>query len=701
MRALALSLSSLVGLAACGGAPAASTTPSAPAPATPGTPATPATPAAAPMTLVQAGIVPAWLDRKADACQDFFAFACGGFLASTTIPADRSSWSAITTVMQESENFLHDVLEKAARSKGGDPALAVLGDYYAACMDEPGIEKAGLAPLKPYLDTIAGVKDATTAMNAVIELHAVGVFAFFDIAPLQDFSDATQVIAWLDQSGLGLPDRKYYLEDAGNMKTVREAYRAHVERMFVLAGQAPAAAKIAMADVLRIETALARLQQDQVYRRDPHHIYHRVDRAGLQKAAPKFPWGPYFAKLGLPQVATLSIHDPKYYNAVTGLIAKEKPAALRSYLTWQLLHDSAASLSKPFVDEDFALDRALTGVKELAPRWRRCVARVDSDLGELLAQPYVAAKFAGDARARAIELTKAVLEAMGEQLQTLPWMDDATRAAAAGKLDKMAYLVGYPDVWRKYTFAVSRADFAGNVLAATRFELARQLGKIGKPVDKLDWGMTPPTVNAYYDPTLNQMVLPAGQLQAPFYGAGFHPAVNFGSTGGGTIGHEMTHGFDDEGSQFDADGNLRDWWSKSTKEAFAAATQCVVDQYAQYEAVPGVKLDGKLTAGENIADIGGVKIAFGAYRAWKARQKTPPPAQVEGFTDEQLYFLGYGQAWCSKMTPEAAETRAHSDPHSPARWRVNGVVVDQPGFAEAFGCAKGTPMNPGKSCSVW
>jgi predicted metalloendopeptidase len=294
-----------------------------------------------------------------------------------------------------------------------------------------------------------------------------------------------------------------------------------------------------------------------------------------------------------------------------------------------------------------------------------------------------------------------VLAAMRTELDHLPWMDDPTRTAAKQKLEKMAYLVGFPDQWRKYEFEVTRTDYAGNVRAATRFELARQLAKIGKPVDRFEWHMTPPTVNAYYDPSLNELALPAGQLQPPFYGLTFHPAVNFGSTGGGTIGHEMTHGFDDEGSQFDADGNLRDWWSKSTKDNFAAATKCVVDQYAQYEAVPKVKLDGKLTAGENIADNGGVKLAFQAYQAWKAQQKQPPPAQVDGYTDDQLYFLAYAQSWCDKMTPEVLEMRAHSNPHSPPMWRVNGVIVNQPGFGSAFKCAAGTPMNPSKPCSVW
>jgi predicted metalloendopeptidase len=294
-----------------------------------------------------------------------------------------------------------------------------------------------------------------------------------------------------------------------------------------------------------------------------------------------------------------------------------------------------------------------------------------------------------------------VLAAMRVELDQLPWMDDATRAAARQKLAKMAYLVGFPDKWKRYEFEIKRTDFAGNVRAAGHWELARQLAKIGKPVDRFDWGMTPPTVNAYYDPTLNEIALPAGQLQPPFFGPTFHPAVNFGSTGGGTIGHEMTHGFDDEGSQFDADGNLREWWTVPTREKFTEATRCVVDQYARYEAVPGVKLNGKLTAGENIADIGGVKLAYQAYQTWKAAQKSPPPAKIDRYTDDQLYFLAYAQSWCSKQTPEVLETRAHSNPHSPPMWRVNGVIVDQPEFGRVFHCAAGTPMNPGKQCGVW
>ena len=660
------------------------------------------------MTLAQTGIVPGWLDRSADPCTDFFEFACGGFLKTADIPPDRSSWGAIQLVIKDSEDVLHDVLEQAAKDSAGgklaagDPTLTKLGNYYAACMDEPAIETAGIAPIQPLLDTIGKITDGKSAAAALIALHQNAVFALFSVSPTQDFTDATQVVAALDQAGLGLPDRKYYLESKGNMAKTRAAYLAHLGNLFRLLGQSEPAAKATASDVMRFETQLAKLHQDSVVRRDPHAVYHPVGRAGLEgKIAPSFPWADYLAGLGIAGVSAITVHDPAYYTAVAKLLNREKPQTLRNYFTSVVLRERASDLGKAWVDESFSMEKQLTGTKELPPRWLRCVRHTDGDLGELLGQSYVKARFSGDAKLRAAELTKAVLGAMRVEIDHLPWMDDPTRAAAKQKLDKMAYLVGFPDQWRKYDFEIKRNEFANNTAAASRWELARQLAKIGKPVDRNDWGMTPPTVNAYYDPTLNEIALPAGQLQPPFFGATFHPAVNFGSTGGGTIGHEMTHGFDDEGSQFDADGNLREWWSKPTKEQFGAATKCIVDQYAKYEAVPKVHLDGKLTAGENIADNGGVKLAFQAYQTWKTQQSTPPPANVEGFTDDQLYFLAYGQSWCAKQTPEVAEMRAHSNPHSPPQWRVNGVIVNQPGFGPAFKCAAGTPMNPGKSCSVW
>nr|HEX4318114.1 M13 family metallopeptidase [Kofleriaceae bacterium] len=655
-------------------------------------------------SLAQSGIVVAWMDKSANPCSDFFQYACGGFTKSADIPNDREEWGAIEMADKDAEDFLHGVLEDAARNASADAGTAKLGTFYASCMDERAVDRVGTTPIQPLLDTIAKVDGPATADDAIIALAVDGISTFFEIGQQQDLADATKVIAALDQSGLGLPDRKYYLDSTGTLAQTRAAYQAHVERMFTLAGRDAKAAKTAAANAFRIETAIAKLHMDDVTRRDPHATYHRVERAGLDKTAKGFPWGAYLTALGIPDVTAITVHDPAYYPAIIKLIASEKPAALRDYLTWHVLDDSASQLGHVWVDEAFAMRQLLTGQKELEPRWRRCLHATNHALGQLLAQSYVKAKFGGDARARAIDLTKNILGAMRVELDGLAWMDDATRVEAKKKLDKMGYLVGYPDTWRAYDFEVSRGDFATNVRAAKRFEQRRELAKIGKPVDRYDWLMTPQTVNAYYDPSLNELVLPAAQLQPPFFGASFHPAVNFSEAGGGTIGHEMTHGFDDEGAQYDADGNLRDWWTKDTKAKFADATRCVVDQYSQYEAVPGVKLDGKLTAGENIADIGGVKLGYAAYEIYKATQakaKHPVQANVDGFTDDQLYFIGYAQSWCEKTRPELLETMAHSNPHSPPMWRVDGVIVNQPAFGGAFSCAAGTPMNPATKCAVW
>jgi predicted metalloendopeptidase len=688
--ALALSLA-----AACADEPP-------PPPVAPVAPAAPPAPPPPPtITLEQAGINTTWMDPAANPCSDFFLYACGGFLKTTVIPADRPTWGATEAIDKSNEEFLRDVLEKAAAAAGGDAARQKIGDYYASCVDEDSIEKAGLTPIKPLLAVIAKVKDVPSLGAAVTALHGASIFPLFEVGSLQDYKDATQMIGGLDQGGLGLPDRDYYLKDEGNTAAIRTFYKGHVARMLGLVGLSPAEQTAGANDVLRIETAIAKLSQDKVDRRDPYKVYHRVDRAGLPGLAKSFPWDAYFAALGFPGMQAISVNEPSYFTGIDALMKKEKPAAWRHYLAWHLARGSAKHLTRAFVNESFALRHELTGQKEVEPRWKRCVRSVDSALGELLAQPYVEAKFPGNSKTEARALVSSIHDAMRADLTLLPWMDDATRSGALAKLDKLTFIkVGYPDKWRSYDFAIARGTYAANAMAADKFELHRQLAKVGLPVDRTDWGMSPPTVNAYYDPSMNEIVVPAGELQPPFFSRDFYPPVNIGDEGANTVGHEITHGFDDQGSQFDGAGNLRDWWTPATKAKFEEATQCVRDQYSQYEAVPGVKLNGPLTAGENIADIGGVKLGYQALQTW---EKTHPEQRrtVPGFTDEKLFFLAYAQGWCTKETPEILETMAHTNEHSPARWRVNGPMADNATFAAAYACAAGTPLNTGKACSVW
>ncbi len=532
MRRLALlSFATAAVVSACGAStpaptppPVASVTPVAPTAST-------ATPAAPSLALAQTGIETTWMDPSADPCQDYFAYACGGFVKNTPIPADRATWDISATIQKTNEELLRGILDTAAASPGTDPVMKKIGDYYAACTDEAAIDKAGATPIAPLMADVAKVRDARTLAEAITALHKQSILALFDVGAQKDFKDATQMIAGLDQNGLGLPDRDYYLKDDGNLKEVREFYVGHVARMFALDGMKPAEIKVAVDDVMRIETKLAKIQQDKVTRRNPYQIYHRIDRAGLLGVAKTFPWDSYFKGLGFDGVQAITVNDPTYFTGIDALTHDERPAAWRHYLAWHVLRSEAKKLSKPFVDEAFALRQKLTGQKELEPRWKRCVRGVDGALGELLAQPYVAAKFAGDSKQRAQALVDAIHTAMGGELSSLPWMDDATRAAALAKLDKINSKVGYPDKWRVYDFEVSRATYAANAMASDRFELHRQLAKIGKAVDRKEWGMTPPTVNAYYDPSMNEIVVPAGELQPPIFSKDFYAPVNIGDEG--------------------------------------------------------------------------------------------------------------------------------------------------------------------------
>lgn len=690
MKVLLASALLLVGLAGC-------TTPAPPRPK-----ALPANPTSAPVrevvhpSLSAVGLDPKALDRKADPCEDFYQFACGNWIAQTKIPADRARWvRSFSEIHKRNEGDLRAILDAAAKSKG-DGAQGKLGAFYRACLDDKAVEKVRLAPLAPLLRRIRRVSDAASLRALVAELHLQQVWVLFSINGDQDQGDTSRNIVHLDQDGLGLPDRDYYVKQGSAAKKLREGYRAHVARMLRLTGWSQRGAERAAGEVMALETQLAKLSKTRVERRNARKMYNKIDGKTLKRGTPHFAWQRYFEALGLGSIDVLDVSSPKFFRGLDKLLADTKPSVWRSYLTWHLLHAYASQLAKPFADEAFALQKLLTGQKTQRPRWKRCIAATDDALGELLAQPFVDKRFAGERKGVVTKMVHAISAAFGEVLEKLPWMDAATREKAHEKRKAMAFLIGYPDHWRRYDFAVGKAHLA-NVRAARSFELRRRLARVGKPVDLREWEMSPPTVNAYYQPTKNHMVFPAGILQPPFYDHRAAVAVNMGAMGM-VVGHELTHGFDDEGSTFDARGNLRNWWAPTVRQAFEKRTRCMVKQYSGYEPLPKVKLDGELTLGENIADAGGVKLA---YRAYRALRRGKPRLRAEGFDEDQLFFLSVGQIWCARARDSLTKLRARTDPHSAPRFRVNGSLTNSPEFAQAFHCKAGTAMAPVKRCEVW
>lgn len=637
------------------------------------------------------------LDRSVDPCKDFYQFACGGWLARTEIPADKAAWSrSFSVIGDRNEDALHQILDTAAKTVAGDADTRKIGAYYDACMDEETIESQKTKPLRPLLRLVNQVKDSKSLTSTVAELHRRKIWAFFDVSDTQDAKDATRVIAEIDQNGIGLPDRDYYLE--ARWKEARDKYAKHVERMMALAGSPASTARQVAEDVMRIEAELARASKSRVERREPRTMYNRLDREGLVAKAPHFSWDDYFKSLGAGDLREINVTSPHFLEGLDRLIETEKPAALRGYLAWHIVRSLAPMLPKAFVDESFAMEATLTGQKEQRTRWRRCVGSADVALGELVAQPFLKQNFSPESKVATERYVREISEAFAAAIHELDWMDAATKTKAEEKLKAMAYLIGYPKRWKTYDFEVKPKSFVENALAARTWDFARSLAKVGKPVDREEWHMTPPTVNAYYSQQMNHMVFPAGILQPPFYSAKASIPVNLGGMGM-VVGHELTHGFDDQGSQYDGKGNLANWWSERDGARFRAKTDCIANQYAEYEPLPGLKLNGRLTLGENIADGGGVKLAFSAYRAM--RKDAPEVVRADGFTEDQQFFLGVGQAWCNKQREENARLRAQTDPHSPGKFRVNGSLANLPEFSATFSCAAGTPMHRDNACSVW
>jgi len=650
------------------------------------------------------GLDPRFMDRTVDPCVDFYAFSCTGWQKLNPIPPDQSSWSVYGKLSEEIERHLWALLRTAADpSAAHDPVQVQLGTYFAACMDEPRIEALGTKPLDAALAGLAAVKDRTGLARwlAAQHMESSSSSLLFGFGSEQDATDATQFLAGVYAGGLGLPDRDDYLDQDAKSKELREKYRAHVEKLLGLLGDDAETAAGTAALVMDIETALARASLTRVERRDPYKIFHRRPAGDLDKLAPAFDWKTYFAGMGVPGTRVLNVSQPKFLQAMNGVLTKRPLPDLKRYLRWHLVNSQARYLSRPFADEDFAFGgKVLHGTEEQAPRWKRCVRWADRDLGEALGRVFVEKNFSPETKKRTLEMVQQIEQAMVADIRSLEWMTQPTKTRALEKLAAMANNIGYPDRWRDYaSIRLVPDDFRGNVARSLHFETARELARIGKPADRGEWEMTPQAVNAYYNPTMNGMNFPAGVLQPPLFDPKIDAAPGYGNTGG-TIGHELTHGFDDEGRNYDAKGNLKDWWTRADAAEFSRRTTCISDQYSGYLAVDDVHVNGKLTLGEDVADLGGLILA---HRAWKAATAAERLVPIDGLTPEQRFFVGNAQWACTNMRPETMRLLARTDPHSPPRYRVNGLVVNMPEFAAAFSCKPGQPMTKPaeKVCKVW
>ena len=640
------------------------------------------------------------LDRSVPPCQDFYRFACGGWLKAHPIPNDQSRWGRFNELAERNKAVLRDILEKTAAGPKTDPVDQRLGDFYASCMDEDSAEKKGADPLKDQLAAIDALSSTADMPALLARLHGEGVGAAFDFGSDQDYKDATKVIGEVDQGGLGLPDRDYYFRTDPKSERIRKQYVWHVAKTFGLLGDDPKTSAAEADTVMRLETELARVSMDRVSRRDPENTYHRMDAGALSKSAPGFDWNLYFAKTDAPTSPWFNVVSTGFATGFSSLLGAQPLADWKTYLRWHAAASAAGWLSSDFVAENFDFGgRKLTGAKELKPRWKRCVELTDSALGHDLGRRYVDATFGPEGKARTTELIVALRDSLRTDLKGLDWMTAKTRKRALEKLESTMDKIGYPEKWRDYAgVQISSADLLGSIRSARAYETKRQLDKIGKPVDRKEWDMTPPTVNAYYNAQLNEIVFPAGILQSPFFDRDGDQAFNLGAIGV-VIGHEMTHGFDDEGRKFDSKGNMADWWTPEDGKKFEEKASCIADQYGSYEPLPGVKLNGRLTLGENTADNGGVRLATMALDELKKGGKVP--ADVNGFTPEQRLYLGFAQVWCQNSTEESKRLLAAVDPHSDAHSRVLGPLSNTPEFGKAFSCKVGDPMMPAKTCRVW
>ena len=633
---------------------------------------------------------------------DFFHYADGTWLKTTAIPADQSRWGSFAELSERNVDNLHTICERvAAKTAGATPIEQMVGDFYASGMDEAAIAAAGIKPLQAELDQIAGIKTPAEVLAAIARRKLEGSSVGFSFFAGPDAKDSNRNIAQLYQGGLGLPDRDYYFNDDEKSQKLRQQYVAHIAKMLQLLGDNPEAAQVGAQSVLRLETMLAQASLARVKLRNPYASYHKMPVADLAKVTGTLDWAAFFGAVGTPAFAELNLAHPEFFKAFAAQLTATPVADWQAYLRWNLVHDVAPFLSEPFVNENFSFyGTILTGVKEMKPRWRRVVATTDGEIGEALGQLYVAEYFPPAAKARVLQLVADLRAALRADLQSLAWMDEATRTKAVAKLDAFSVKMGYPDKWKDYSSVkIDRSSFLANIVQAEAFEARRNYNKIGQPVDKTEWSMTPPTVNAYYSPSVNGIAFPAGILQPPFFDAKADDAVNFGGIGV-VIGHEMTHGFDDRGRQYDAGGNLTDWWTPASAEKFKTRAAGIVQQFSGYTVLDGLHLKGELTQGENIADLGGLKISYAAMQKALAGK---PREKIDGFTPEQRFFLSHASVWRDLMRPEEQRRRVNVDPHSPGMWRVNGPLSNLDEFAKAFDVPEGAPMRrpAAERVSIW
>ena len=651
---------------------------------------------------------PKLIDTSVDPCVNFYQYACGGWLKQNPIPSDESSYGRGTELDDQNQLVLKSILEKAAA--GGSERSAneqKIGDYYATCIDVNAVNQAGLKSLQPTLDRIDALKSKNDLPELAAYLDSIGVSTFFSFTSDQDLKDATQQIAEFDQAELGLPEKGYYDRTDEKSVKLRAQYRDHIIRTFELLGK-PHAQAVKDADtVLKIETELAKHSLTNVERRDPQALYHKMTLAKFESTAPDFAFTRYLRALNTPPVDSMNVAVPGFFTGLNQVLATTDLNSLKAYLRWAVIRQTPGTALPQALDEESFnfYSKILEGQPEQRPRWKRCVRSTDRALGEALGQVYVAERFSPEDKQRTLALTQDIESAMSRDIDQLEWMSPETKTRAKEKLHSVANKIGYPDKWRDYSsLHVERGDALGNVERAASFEAHREINKIGKPVDRGEWGMTPPTVNAYYNPQMNDINFPAGILQPPYFDPRQDDAVNYGDAGG-VIGHELTHGFDDEGRQFDGQGNLKEWWTPTDGKQFTERADCVVKEYDGFVAVDDLHVNGKLTLGENIADLGGLKLAFLAYLDHAQRAgidfTKKGDAEYGELTPQQQFFVAYGQGWCQNNRPEDLRLRVQTDPHSPEEFRVNGVVVNLPEFQKAFGCKTGAPMAPAKRCAIW